>query len=202
MIRACRLAGGLAASICMAALVGLTAAAAAPSQPAGDGPQFQGAALVRPADYREWIFLSSGLGMSYRPAAQDASPAFDNVFVNPSAYHSFLKTGTWPDRTVLVLEVRASQSRGSINQSGHFQTSRRGLEVHVKDARLPNGGWAFFAFPDGRDTAAPLSGAEGASCVACHTAHGAVDQTFVQFYPTLADLARARGTFKGDSGPR
>ena len=23
--------------------------------------------LVRPADYREWVFLSSGLGMDYNP---------------------------------------------------------------------------------------------------------------------------------------
>lgn len=163
--------------------------------PAADGPQFKGNALVRPADYREWIFLSAGLGMSYTPGASNTAPPFDNVFVNPSAYHAFLKTGTWPDRTVLVLELRASQDRGSINQSGRFQTTRRALEVHVKDARLPSG-WAFFQFPEGRETAAALSGEAGAGCVACHTAHGAVDQTFVQFYPTLIDIARAKGTFK------
>ncbi len=42
--------------------------------------------LRLPKDYREWIFLTSGLGMSYAPAAKDSpNPPFDNVFVNPSS---------------------------------------------------------------------------------------------------------------------
>ncbi len=64
---------------------------------------------------------------------------FDNVFVNPESYKSFVKTGTWPDKTMLVLEVRGAQGRGSINQKGNYQSSDlMGLEVHVKDeARFP-----------------------------------------------------------------
>jgi hypothetical protein len=31
-------------------------------------------------------------------------------------------------------------------------------------------------------------------CYSCHKAHGAVDTTFVQFYPTLLPLANAMGT--------
>jgi hypothetical protein len=31
-------------------------------------------------------------------------------------------------------------------------------------------------------------------CYGCHKAHAAVDSTFVQFYPTLLPLAKARGT--------
>jgi hypothetical protein len=82
--------------------------------------------LQFPADYREWVFLSSGLGMSYgsgTPNAED--PPFDNVFVLPSAYKAFLETGRWPDQTVFILEVRASTSNGSINKAGHFQSERR-----------------------------------------------------------------------------
>jgi hypothetical protein len=33
-----------------------------------------------------------------------------------------------------------------------------------------------------------------AQCYACHQAHGAVDSTFVQFYPTLIGVARSRQT--------
>src|ERR1700721_1452155 len=32
-------------------------------------PRYTGQSLVRPENYREWIFLSSGLGMSYNPSA-------------------------------------------------------------------------------------------------------------------------------------
>jgi hypothetical protein len=103
-----------ALAVAVVLLAGLAGTLALHARPGGvdDGPQFNGNALIRPADYREWIFLSAGLGMSYRPPAEGATPAFDNVFVNPSAYRSFLKTGTWPDGTVLVLEIRNAQDRG------------------------------------------------------------------------------------------
>ena len=86
--------------------------------------------LVLPSDYREWIFLSSGLGMTYAPMAGMA-PAFTNVFVNPAAYRSFVSTGKWPDKTMLVLEVRASASKGSINKGGSYQSDVLGIEGEV-----------------------------------------------------------------------
>jgi hypothetical protein len=146
-------------------------------------------------DYREWIYLTSGVDMSYSPKAMDmqGQSVFDNVFVNPAAYRSFVATGTWPDKTVMVLEVRRAKSKGSINQQGHFQdTAIMGLEVHVKDeARFP-GKWAFFDFdaPDKIGALIP----QGAPCYSCHAAHAAVDTTFVQFYPTLMPIAKAKGT--------
>src|SRR5438067_10244922 len=87
-----------------------------------DAPQFTAdGQLMRPKNYREWIYLSSGLGMTYGPAAEaarDRNPTFDNVFVNPAAYRSFLGTGKWPDKTIFVLEIRSSESKGSINSGG------------------------------------------------------------------------------------
>src|SRR5438309_7259977 len=70
--------------------------------------------LVRPANYREWIWVSSGLGMTYGPREQSSSaePRFDNVFVTPEAYRAFMKTGKWPNKTMFVLEIRSCQSNG------------------------------------------------------------------------------------------
>jgi hypothetical protein len=155
--------------------------------------------LQLPANYREWIYLSTGMDMNYSPRADQASghSMFDNVFVNPEAWRSFLSTGTWPDKTMLVLEVRGASSQGSINRSGHYQsTDRMGLEVHIKDTlrfpaeRFP-GGWAFFSFDDGSDGSlfAPK-----ADCYSCHQQHAAVDTTFVQFYPTLLPIATTKHT--------
>ena len=70
-----------------------------------------------------------------------------------------------------------------------------GLEVHVKDARRFPGGWAFFAFRS-RDPAEPI--AFSADCYSCHKEHAAVDTTFVQFYPTLLEVASERGTLLPD----
>jgi Cytochrome P460 len=147
--------------------------------------------MLRPEKYREWVWLSSGFGMSYQPRASAENPDFDNVFVNPTAYRAFLATGRWPDKTVLVLEVRHSESRGSINQGGHFQSSLSALEVHVKDDKRFPGGWAFFGF--GASSAGTLL-PKSASCYSCHEQHGAVDTTFVQFYPTLLEVARQKKT--------
>jgi hypothetical protein len=148
--------------------------------------------MLQPTNYREWIYLSSGIGMSYFPTPAE-TPAFDNVFVDPAAYRSFMATGTWPDKTVMVLESRGAESKGSINQSGHYQsTAVMGVEVHVKDvARFP-GGWAFFHFdsPTANGKIFPPTG----SCYSCHQQHAAVDTTFVQFYPTLLPIARDKKT--------
>jgi|SRR5579862_851330 len=153
-----------------------------------------GGQLTLPRDYREWVFLSSGLGMTYQPTPGRDTPAFTNVFVNPSAYHSFLATGQWPDKTMLILEVRSSASKGSINQGGSYQTDLLAIEAEVKDtAKFPGNGWAFFAF-GASETGKLLPRTQ--DCYACHAEHGAVDNTFVQFYPALLDIAKQKGTLK------
>lgn len=151
--------------------------------------------MLPPANYREWIYLTSGIDMSYSPKAMDMGgmSMFDNVFVNPAAYRSFLATGTWPDKTVMILEGREAHTKGSINQRGHFQAvGVMDLEVHVKDESRFPGKWAFFSFdsPEKNGTLVP----QGAPCYKCHADHGAVDTTFVQFYPTLLPIAQAKGT--------
>lgn len=164
------------------------------------GPQFLANNEVAiPDNYREWIFVSSGLGMSYGPLARAEAdnPPFDNVFVTPEAYRSFLKTGQWPDGTMFVMEVRRSKSRESINDSGHFQGDSLGMEAEVKDSIRFPGKWGFYAFTTA-GKAGKLLPAATTDCQACHSAHGAVDNTFVQFYPTLFEVAKKKGTVKSN----
>jgi len=174
------------------------------AQTPADGPRYvNGTSLVRPPDYREWAFLSSGLGMTYSPPSDSASasakaPQFGNVFVNPSSYRGFMQTGVWPDGTIFVLENRRSSTEGSINKGGRFQIELASLEAEVKDSRFSDG-WAFYDFGRAqslKDVAEPLSGNAVRSCVECHTKNTAVERTFVQFYPTLLEVARQKGTLK------
>src|SRR5437868_15501135 len=99
----------------MVPLVSITLTAA--DLPAAEGPQFRpDGQLMRPDNYREWVYLSSGLGMTYGPVGSenaDRPPMFDNVFVTRTAYKSFLQTGTWPDKTMFVLDVCESESKAS-----------------------------------------------------------------------------------------
>lgn len=150
-----------------------------------------------PENYREWVYLSSGFDMSYNPGMQMGHHMFDNVFVNPEAYKSFLETGTWPDKTMLVLEVRSAEEKGSINQRGNYQsTDTMGIEVHLRDSKRFQGNWAFFGF-DGAKTAKMVP--TTAACYSCHRAHAAVDTTFVQFYPTLLPIAKSKGTLSSSN---
>jgi len=164
------------------------------------GPAYTGAGpaytdegrLVLPADYREWVYLSTGFDMSYSALASSDHHMFDNVFVEPGAYKTFVQTGTWPDKTVMVLEARGAMSKGSINKTGNYQSTEvMGVEVHVKDTARFTDGWAFFGFDDKMPAKmVPLT----ASCYSCHRDHAAVDRTFVQFYPTLLPIATAKDT--------
>jgi hypothetical protein len=158
------------------------------------GPAYESDGRLKfPAHYREWIYLSSGVDMAYAKGAPLHS-AFDNVFVEPTAYREYQRTGAWPDGTLLVLELRAAAEKGSINQHGKFQSGTPlGVQVHVKDARRYKGNWAFFAFDNAQPAALiPMS----EDCYDCHQAHGAVDTTFVQFYPTLLPVATLKRTLK------
>ena len=186
-----------AKTITVAMFLLLTSAAIVKSPPSPtppSGPEYTSDDQLKlPENYRQWVYLTTGFDMSYSASGMAMDHhMFDNVFVNPESYKVFTETGTWPDKTMLVLEVRKAEGKGSINQRGNFQGQDvMGLEVHVKDeARFP-GKWAFFGF-DHTKTAKMTP--KEATCYSCHQDHGAVDTTFVQFYPTLLPIAKAKGT--------
>ena len=152
--------------------------------------------LTYPANYREWVFLSSGLGMTYGPNAPAAGAPlrFDNVFVNPSSLSRVPEVRKWVNGTVMILEVRNSETKGSINQHGSFQRDIAGLEAHVKDSRRYKSGWAFYNLDSAKPSAKLI--APGNRCEQCHEANGAVDTTLVQFYPDLIPVASKYGQLK------
>ena len=166
---------------------------AVPAQVTVDPQYTSDGQLQLPEHYREWVYLTSGFDMSYT-ASMDMGDhhMFDNIFVNPASYQAFQKTGTWPDKTEVVLEVRNAHGKGSINQKGNYQGNLMAIEVHVKDEKRFPGKWAFFGFGEGKTAKMTPTTAD---CYSCHADHGAVDTTFVQFYPTLLPIAGSRGTF-------
>lgn len=183
----------VAVSILAVALAATTPQARPNNESGANSPVYTSDGNLRfPTQYREWVYLTSGVDMSYSPNMSMDHSMFDNVFVNPEAYKGFLQTGRWPDKTMLVLEARMAGSKGSINKIGHYQTGEiMGREVHVKDeARFP-GKWAFFNGEDG--VTGKLLPRE-MDCYSCHEQHGAVDTTFVQFYPTLLEIAKKKNT--------
>lgn len=160
-----------------------------------DVPQFNAEGkLARPEDYRRWIYVSSGYGMSYTQKSGDTQ-MFTNVFVNPTSYDYYLANGKWPEKTVFVLEVYGSSSHGSINKSGSYQDKFMGLDVEVKDSSRFADKWAYFGFDGDEKFSAATTPGQNA-CWKCHDQNAAVEHSFVQFYPELLKIAREKGTLK------
>jgi len=158
-------------------------------------PQFAAdGKLVRPAGYRKWAYLSSGYGMSYSQGNSDHL-MFTNVFVTPSSYDYYVEHGTWHDKTMFVLEIYGSASKGSINLHGNYQSSFMGLDVEVKDEKRFADKWAYFNF-DGTEGSSGATTPSKNDCWKCHDQNAAVEHSFVQFYPELLEIAKKKATIK------
>jgi hypothetical protein len=188
----------------------LLLAAAAPCLAAA--PSFDAAGeLERPADYREWVYLTTGLDMFYGPAANAArgerGSVFTNVYVTPDAYREFMRSGKWPDKTMFILEARRAETAASIDNVGKSQGALLAIESAVKDtarfgANPGSNGWGYFTFdgPGGLQGSARVL-PTSAACYECHATNTAVDNTFVQYYPTLFEVAKRLGTVKPTYDP-
>ena len=144
--------------------------------------------LIRPEDYRTWVFVGASLGLSYNEDAdeREGPGAFTNVYIQPEAYSYFMETGEFPEGTMLPMEIYRPGSRESINQAGYFEKDFLGMEVAVKDSKRYSEGWAYLSF---RDRSGGLRESASAfpkdRCYDCHAEHAATDNVFTQFYPVL-----------------
>ncbi len=156
-------------------------------------------AVNAPVDFRRWIFVGSPLTPNALNDGSAPFPEFHNVYVEPSAFNHFERTGEWPDGTQIAKElvmVRESDSCDEatgacleVSGNGYFQGEFVGLELTVKDteryAEEP-GGWAYFSFGhDGEPYAKTASAFPTESCNACHEGNADTDFVFTQFYPIL-----------------
>ena len=146
--------------------------------------------LIRPDDYQTWVFVGASIGMSYSGEVRPEGPGtFGNVYIAPGAYQHYLRTGAFPEKTMLVLVHYQPGTDESINRHGYFEGEMTGLSVALKDNDTFEEGWAYFSFSNGdgplRRTAKAFPKEE---CYSCHLEHAADDNVFVQFYPILRGL--------------
>jgi hypothetical protein len=153
--------------------------------------------LKRPTDYQTWVFVGSNIGLQYRKdAAKEPEKArrqekeigdFHNVYINTEAYEHFARTGKFPDKTMLVMDVYEAKERepGNIVSKGLFPGNRLHVEAAVKNTKRPDGSktdWAYYSFAPNQATARAFP---DAACYQCHLDHAENDNVWVQFYPTL-----------------
>ena len=96
--------------------------------------------LVRPTDYREWMFLSAGYGMNYSPAP-GSHEMFTNVFVQRWAYQEFVSSGKWPEQSMFVIDERDAREQGLDQQErplsdGPDGAGRRGKGLRAQPGQV------------------------------------------------------------------
>jgi hypothetical protein len=162
----------LAAALCSSATV--------VSEP---GPRYAAdGRLVMPEGVDRWVLVGASLGQGYRDATEEGPGMFHRVYLEPSAYGHFLRTGGFREGSMLVLAIRRPERRVPPSRTGWTEGALAALEVAVKDRSRFDGGWAYFDF--GRSTV-PAEALPGERCASCHSRHAALDNVFVQFYPQL-----------------
>jgi len=152
------------------------------------GPQYSADGnLIRPNGYREWMFIGSNLNMGYREGGPEPKvPVFHNIYMQREAYKQYVHTGTFPEKTMVIMEQVRGGTNASINRKGTFEDEFIGIEVALKDGSKSADKWSYFKFfnSDGkildRAKAFPKE-----ACWNCHNEHGATDNVFTQFYPVL-----------------
>lgn len=170
------------------------------AKPATIGPQYNDKGELKlPADYRTWVFVGSNLGLEYRDTATDKTPPakkedkpkktgnFHNVYIDPVSFAQYMKTGVFPEKTMLVLDVyKAEQGEPqSIVSEGLFPGKQTGVALAVKNSARPDGSkteWAYYDFKPDQTAAKAFP---DKACYDCHLEHGSDDNVWVQFYPTL-----------------
>jgi hypothetical protein len=145
--------------------------------------------LMMPQNYRHWVFVGSPVTPNDMNNGKAAFPEFHHVYIDPTSFASYQKTGKVPDGTILVKELASVGSKAAVSGNGYFPGEFVGVAAAVKDgkrfAKEP-GHWAYFSFmgDEGKAlTAAAPQATEG--CNVCHQQNAAEDWVFTQFYPVL-----------------
>jgi hypothetical protein len=163
-----------------------------------------------PTGFRKWVFVGAPLtpeGLNdgkYNCNAGGTNctrsnfPEYHHVYIEQKNVDAYLKTGEFPEGTVIVKELTRvlnptfpDSSRKEPSGRGYFNGAYNGIDMSIKDSkRFANtNGWGFFTFghhpmPYEKTSAErPVT-----ECAGCHIANvAATDMTWIQFYPLLRD---------------
>jgi hypothetical protein len=154
--------------------------------------------LKLPVGFRRWVFLGAPLTPNALNDGEANFPEFHHVYVEEKNLDVYLKTGTFPEGTILIKELTRvlnptfpDGSRTEPSGRGYFNGELNGIDASVKDSKryARTNGWGYFTFGHHpmpyEQTASekPIS-----ECAGCHLANVAkTDMTWVQFYPLLRD---------------
>ena len=155
--------------------------------------------LIRPAGWREWIFVGSPLTPHSLNGGAASFPEFHSVYIDPESWAHWKKTGTFRDGTMFAKELTLVGDTAATSGIGFFNGDLQGFEIAHKDTKkysAESDGWAYYSFGHTPEPYADTAKAmPNAACAACHTAAAADDMVFTQYYSILVAAKNA-----GDKG--
>jgi hypothetical protein len=154
--------------------------------------------LPDPHAFRRWVFVGAPLTPDALNNGKASFPEYHHVYIEQKNVDAYLKTGDFPEGTIIVKELTRvlkptfpDGSRTEPSGRGYFNGGYNGIDVSVKDKKrfAQTNGWGFFTFghhplPYEKTAAeAPVT-----ECAGCHLGNvAATDMTWIQFYPLLRD---------------
>lgn len=146
--------------------------------------------LERPTGFREWIYVGTPVTPNDLNNGKAAFPEHHNVYIDPTSWAHWKKTGEFRDGTILMKELVSVGSKTGVSGNGYFQGDFIGLEATIKSKKhFPDepGYWAYYSFstPDHKTLKDSAKAFPAASCNGCHAGAAADDWVFTQYYPVL-----------------
>lgn len=108
--------------------------------------------LKLPAGFRRWVFLGAPLTPNALNDGAANFPEFHHVYVEQKNLDVYLKTGSFPEGTVLIKELTRvlkptfpDGSRTEPSGRGYFNGELNGIDASVKDSKrfAKTNGWGF-----------------------------------------------------------
>ena len=151
-----------------------------------------------PTGFRKWVFVGAPLTPNGLNDGKAGFPEYHNVYVEQKNVDAYLKTGEFPEGTVIVKELTRvlnptfpDGSRKEPSGRGYFNGEYNGIDLTIKDSKrfAKTNGWGFFTFGHHPLPYDKVAGEKPVTeCAGCHIANvAATDMTWIQFYPLLRD---------------
>ena len=136
--------------------------------------------VAYPTGYRKWALVKSMVIYSDKHPLFAEFGGLHHVYANAEAMRALVKGGTFPDGSVLVLDLHEAKDENGAWVEG----SRKLVGVMEKDrARFKaTGGWGFEAFKGDSQTERTVTDAS-AQCFSCHQKQKDNDFAFSGYLP-------------------
>ena len=76
--------------------------------------------LIRPAGWREWVFIGSPVTPNSLNGGEAAFPEFHSVYLDPTSWAEWKKTGTFREGTMIAKELSSVGATAATSGIGFF----------------------------------------------------------------------------------